>query len=391
MKKFFLFMLVLCVFSMSAKTQDSTPPVLIGDLYYTLDETNLTAETAAIPLEGEEQPRYSFATVTVPSSVVYGENTYNVVKIGDGSLRDLPNVTSITIPASVQTIGNSAFASCPNLITVVGSANASVIEDWAFYGCEKLAFFLFSPDLTAISEHCFQDCKNLTNLNIPVGVTAIKACAFQGCARLANVTLPATVNEINSWSFFGTGIESITIPEGVERLTGWTFGECMAIKTLKLPASLTYMEDWVFDKVNTLEEIYVAWPIAPDPNDPEAAIKDVKWWTFGDQVDRSACIVKVPAQYRDAYSDTWFDFPVQSYSTGLSTVAIEQARVYYANGTLNLFDLDGYTANVFSIDGQLAATFKVNGTGVQLSLAPGAYILNATKGKTTVATKFIVK
>ncbi|MDR0574076.1 MAG: leucine-rich repeat domain-containing protein [Tannerella sp.] len=391
MKKFTLFTLVVCVFSINAKTQESTPPVLIGDLYYTLNEENMTAETAAIPPVGEEQPRYTLTTITVPSTVTCGENTYNVVKIGNGSLRDLPNVTSITIPESVQTIGNSAFASCPNLITVVGSANASLIEDWAFYGCGKLTFFLFSPDLTAISEHCFQECASLTSLNIPVGVTTIGTCAFQNCANLRNVSIPTTVSAINSWSFYGTGIESITIPEGVQRLAGWTFGNCSALKTLKLPASLTYMEDWVFDNVSTLEEIYVDWATPPDPNDPEAVIKDVKWWTFGDKVYRNACIVKVPAQYRDAYGDTWFDFPVESYITGLSTIASEQARVYYANGTLNLFNLDGYTANVISVSGQHAATFKINKTGVQLSLAPGIYILNATKGKAIVTTKFIVK
>lgn len=390
MKKFTLFMLLLCIFSMNAKTQESTPPVLIDDLYYTLDEESLTAETAAIPPVGDEQPRYTLTTITVPSTVTYAEKTYAVVKIGNNSLRELPNLTSITIPESVQTIGNSAFASCPNLITVIGSANASLIEDWAFYGCGKLTFFLFSPNLTAISEHCFQECASLTSLNIPVGVTTIGTCAFQNCANLRNISVPTTVSAINSWSFYGTGIESITIPEGVERLNGWTFGNCSALKTLKLPASLTYMEDWVFDNVSTLEEIYVAWPTAPDPNDPEAVIKNVKWWTFGDKVDRSACIVKVPAQYRDAYGDTWFDFPIESY-TGLSTIASEQARVYYADGTLNLFNLDGYTANVISVNGQLAATFKVNKTGVQLSLTPGIYILNAKKGNAIVATKFIVK
>lgn len=388
MNKFTFILFVLCLFTLCAKAQ--TTPVLIGDLYYTLDETNLTAETAAMPMEGETQPRYSFSSVTLPATVTYGGKTYNVVKIGNGSLRELPNLTSITIPASVTTIGNSSFAQCPNLISVIGSANASVIEDWAFYGCGKLAFFLFSPNLTAIAEHSFQECGSLTNLNIPEGVTAIKTCAFQNCTRLTTVTIPSTVNEINSWSFYGTAVKSITIPEGVQKLTGWTFGNCTALETLKLPASLTNMDDWVFDNVTTFKEIYVSWPTAPDPNNPEAAITGVKWWTFGDKIDRSACIVKVPSQYRDAYGQTWFDFPVQTY-TGIANIASETAQVYYAGGTLKLFNLNGYAISIVSTNGQLAAAFKANESSVQLPLASGIYVLKATKGQTNKTAKFIVK
>jgi hypothetical protein len=390
MNKFTLFLFVISLFTLGAKAQDPPAPVLIGDLYYTLDETALTAETAALPMEGETQPRYTFASLIIPTTVTHEGKTYNVVKIGNGSLRELPNLTSVTLPTSVTTIGNSAFAQCPNLMTVSGSANASVIEDWAFYGCAKLILFMLSPNITAISAHCFQNCASLGAMNIPEGVTEIQDCAFQDCSSLTNVSVPSTVNAIKAWSFYGTAIRSITIPEGVVRLVGWTFGNCTALETLKLPASLIDMENWVFDNVSTLKEIYVSWSTAPDPNNPEAAITGVRWWTFGDKVNRSACVVKVPEQYRDAYGATWFDFPVQAY-TGMKPISTEQVRVNYANGKLNLFNLDGYTVNIYSVAGQLLSAFKADKTSVQLPLAPGVYVLKATKGQAYASAKFIAK
>jgi hypothetical protein len=416
MNKFSLFLFIVCALAFGAKAQDGTSAtVLIGDLYYALNETNLTAETAALPVEGENHPRYTFASITIPATVDHGGKTYSVVKIGNGSLRELPNLTSITIPVSVDTIGNSALAQCPNLISVIGSENVSVIEDWAFYGCSKLAFFMFSSHITAITEHCFQNCISLNALAIPESVTEIRTCAFQGCEKLATVNIPAGVTKIGGYAFYETAIQTVTIPggvknissetfrycgslksvtflEGVESLGAWTFSDCTALEQLRLPASLTYMEDWVFDNVTTLKEIYVAWPTAPDPNDPEAAIKDVKWWTFGNKVERSACVVKVPEQYRSAYSETWFDFPIQTYTTtDITPIAAEQIRAYYADGALNLFSLDGYTVNIVSANGQRAAAFKASQTSVPLPLAPGVYILKATKGQDVATTKFIVR
>jgi hypothetical protein len=409
-----LLMVMMCLFTLGAKAQDTTP-VLVGDLYYTLDETNLTAETAAMPMEGETQPRYTFTKVTVPATVDYDGKTYNVVKIGNGSLRELPNLTTITLPASVQTIGNSSFAQCPNLTMVSGSNNASVIEDWAFYGCEKLSFFQFSTELKAISEHCFQNCTSLNTVQIPAGVTDIKVCAFQSCEKLTNAAIPEGVTNIGGYAFYGTAIKTATIPggvkrisgeafrnckslesvvflEGVERLDGWSFGDCSSLKTIKLPASMTVMEDWVFDNAAELKEVYINWQTPPDPNDPEAAITGIKWWTFGN-TDRSGMVAKVPEQYRDNYGETWLDFPVQAY-TNTSTIAnvtSEQACVHYAAGTLQLFNLNGYEVTVASVNGQRVAAFTANTTGMPLALASGVYVLKATKGANTAIAKVIAQ
>ena len=59
------------------------------------------------------------SVVVVPAKVRNNGNTYSVTSIGESAFREVDDVTSITIPASVTSIGNDAFAGCINLETVV--------------------------------------------------------------------------------------------------------------------------------------------------------------------------------------------------------------------------------------------------------------------------------
>jgi hypothetical protein len=82
MNKFTLFLFTMCLFTFGLKAQT---PVQIGDLYYMLDEENLTAETAPIPMDGENQPRYEMTAFTVPATVDLDGKTYDVVEIGNST------------------------------------------------------------------------------------------------------------------------------------------------------------------------------------------------------------------------------------------------------------------------------------------------------------------
>ena len=88
-----------------------------------------------------------------------------------GAFSDCTALTSIEIPASVETIGNTAFRNCSSLATVTfekGSQLKTIAGD-SYDGA-------------------FSDCTALTSIEIPASVETIEATAFRNCSKLTTVT-----------------------------------------------------------------------------------------------------------------------------------------------------------------------------------------------------------
>ena len=165
-------MTALCFLSFQLSAQT----VVDGIAYKVVDGA---AETSLLPADA----KYTLATITIPATVTIGGTSYPVKKIGNNSMRENPNLVSITIPAGVETIGNSAFAQCENLPAVVLPSTVNKIEDWAFYGCKKLASINIPNGITAITEHTFQE-SALTSIVLPASVTLLGTCSFQNATQL---------------------------------------------------------------------------------------------------------------------------------------------------------------------------------------------------------------
>ena len=92
-----------------------------------------------------------------------------------GAFADCTALTSIEIPASVETIEAAAFMRCSKLATVTfekGSQLKTIGGDYSssyYYGV-------------------FSDCTALKSIEIPASVETIEAAAFKGCSSLATVT-----------------------------------------------------------------------------------------------------------------------------------------------------------------------------------------------------------
>lgn len=83
--------------------------VKIGDLYYNLDETTLSAEVTYLFRESSSNSSYVSGDLVIPSSVVYNEKEYSVTSIGSDAFYYCSGLTSVVIPNSVTSIGSYAF------------------------------------------------------------------------------------------------------------------------------------------------------------------------------------------------------------------------------------------------------------------------------------------
>ena len=171
---------------------------------------NLTWKLSA---EGELTIEGIGAMTSTPWSI-YSEQV-STVTIGEGvtNIREwafgyYPNLTSITIPASVTTIGGAAFMNCSSLASVTIAENSQLVS--------------------------------------------IGSSAFKNCSNLTSFTLPASVTSIGNDAFWGTGLTSFIIPENSQLATigDWAFNGSAGLTTISFPVSLTSIGYYAFNTCN---------------------------------------------------------------------------------------------------------------------------------------------
>ena len=184
-----------------------------------------------------------------------------------GAFYGCTSLTSIEIPASVQTIGEAAFEACVKLATVkfdkesrletIDSrsfyscpittidipASVEIIGAAAFSGCTRLASVKFESNsqLKAIaggynpSDGAFYGCTSLTSIEIPASVQTIGKAAFQECTKLATVKFDkeSRLKTIAPGSFYRCPITTIDIPASVQTIGEAAFQECTKLATVR--------------------------------------------------------------------------------------------------------------------------------------------------------------
>ena len=196
----------------------------------------LTAELKAA--EGD-----TFATSTTEGmemTFVVTNETNKTVRVGDGTDAAISKATTgaITIPSTVQygdniynvtTIGSYAFANCAYLTKVNISEGITSIGTYAFSKCSKLNSISFPLSLKSIGGYSFISCISITSLRFPSSLSSIGGQAFNGCRNLNKI-----VSEIQSPFAFGNkafnninALCGLHVPEGTKDTylaKGWTNG-----------------------------------------------------------------------------------------------------------------------------------------------------------------------
>ena len=120
--------------------------------------------------------------------------------IGMKSVRYTPNLTSITIPASVVEISNMAFQNTPDgtktaPVTFAEKSSLKTLGNYVFAqrGTGELSL---PAGLKSIGGNCFFS-SGITAVTIPGTVTEIGSSAFRSCSNLGTVDLTAVSDSIN--------------------------------------------------------------------------------------------------------------------------------------------------------------------------------------------------
>ena len=191
-----------------------------------------------------------------------------VTCIGEAAFYNL-EMTSVSLPASLESIGFSAFRNCSSLTSVTLPAGLKSIGVHAFTASGLTSLTL--PDgLESIGSFAFNYCK-LTSVTIPASVTSIGYAPFTRCSSLSATEVASgssSYTAVNGVLFnqnkttlieypAGKTGTSYTIPSGVQTVAYYAFGFCGNLTSVTIPASVTSIEDDTFDGSGLTEILFL--------------------------------------------------------------------------------------------------------------------------------------
>lgn len=201
------------------------------ELSFTYDEDEGTAEiiNCSDTLNSE---------VVIPSVVKYDERVYTIASIKDGTPTEYAfkeiavaeTMESLVLPNTITKIGAYALMDCDELTTLSLPHSLEEMGQCAFGGLDGCkGELILTPRINIIAEDAFVDSFFSGTLIIPRGVTEIKDYAFAS-------------------SFYFTGL---VLREGLVSVGAEAFGDCNALTgQLLLPKGLKYINDSAFSSCN---------------------------------------------------------------------------------------------------------------------------------------------
>ena len=230
--------------------------VFVDSVYYTLDNTAMTAQIAV------QSSSTAVGDIVINDTVTYEGANYAVTSMADDAFAGCVQLTSIVLPQTLRNLGKNAFLRCTNLTScIIPDSTITEIPFEAFWGAGLIEFRV-PEGVTYIEQRSFEQMPNLQRVHLANSVQSVSPWAFYILDALQDpiyndslfvlmpmnyqgaYTIPTGIQVIYKSAFYGcTKITSLTIPEGVKRIEhyGLMFSLNAVIKTLHLPASLEYV------------------------------------------------------------------------------------------------------------------------------------------------------
>lgn len=141
-----------------------------------------------------------------------------VTTLGHGVFSECEGLTEISLPSTLSNVGSSLFMGCVDLTSITIPTSLTYLGFQMFNGCTSLTTINLPESLSRIGNGAFSDCSSLQSIQIPNNVTVIENSAFSGCYGLKSIQLPEGITKINPWTFYGSGLTSLTLPSTISEI-----------------------------------------------------------------------------------------------------------------------------------------------------------------------------
>ena len=287
--------------------------------YYGAFEGCTSLTSIEIPASAETIGENAFNRCKALTTVTFEKGSQlKIIEVD--AFEDCTSLTSIEIPASVETIESTAFKRCTALTTVTfekGSQlktieGGDVFSDYygAFSDCTSLTSIEIPASVETIGSTAFERCTALTTVTFEKGsqLKIIELDTFRSCHSLTSIEIPASVETIGAAAFiYCTALTTVTFEKGSQLKTIWGghdefnsppiyYGAFSYLPNLKIMdmSTCTQVEELgtgAFANCSSLQLFKIGTIKPPYSN---------LYWTTFDNLPTFS-ILKVPAESVDAY------------------------------------------------------------------------------------------
>ena len=239
--------------------------------------------------------------VVIPGTVVFNGETYTVAQINANAFYNCPNLTSVTIPATVRYMLNAfsdsqatglASITClaitpptgmlemtdgqyanvtvtvpKNSVSVYKAANGwsqfATINGMTYdFALDGLFYEIRGAGEVMVTRENSNSYSNVYEVHVPAtaslagvsyDVTAINNHAFYQCPGLQTVYLPSSVRSIGDYAFYGCPYLTSFDFADVDSIGSYSFAHCTSLATVKLYGGLESIEGTSFAECTSLK------------------------------------------------------------------------------------------------------------------------------------------
>lgn len=225
------------------------------------DVTSITIPASVTKIEDP-----SFSSLTKLSSIKVAEGNVGFVAVDNVLFHKKMKTVycypqgktgdTYVLPDTITTIGAKAFYQS-RLKEITFPEKVTKVLAGAFQGSKQLTTVHYSEKLSQIYESAFADCVSLKQVVFPESLTSIAAGSFAGCVSLTEIVVPARVSVLDAGAF--DGCKALTkadiLTSSVQRISSNTFRGCEKLTAVTYAAEILGVGDEAFKGCASLQEL----------------------------------------------------------------------------------------------------------------------------------------
>ena len=238
LKKSFVIILIVSILTALFCFQASAMVIYDGDFGY---EVNVSKHDARLV-------RYNGNGGTVQLPEYFRD--YPVTSIDRNAFSGNTTIKEIAFSNLNTTVDEYAFMNCTSLETVYIPENVVSFGDRVFAGCTSLKTVTMLSDIVSMPTNMFSGCASLENVTINDKIAEFGYGCFNGCSSLTDLDFVSNGAMLQSYSFNGTGAESVVLSDSLLAIPNYAFTNCPNLNYVTIPQSVSFIQPHAFDFEN---------------------------------------------------------------------------------------------------------------------------------------------